>query len=171
MKIADSFKIGFVLKPHGLKGSVTVSLDEDSGVDVTALENVFLDINGNLVPYFIETVSVKGNKAFLKFEEIDTIDEAEAISKKVMMLPKSQRPKSRRGEFYEDEIIGFTVIDEVIGGLGKIEEVVSAGPNKLLMLMHNEREILIPINSPFISGVNKSKRKVTVNLPEGFLDI
>ena len=50
-------------------------------------------------------------------------------------------------------------------------EVVQAGPNKLLAVNHHEREVLIPLNSPFVEGVNKSKKKITVTLPDGFLDI
>jgi 16S rRNA processing protein RimM len=48
---------------------------------------------------------------------------------------------------------------------------VKAGPNRLLALDHNGKEVLIPVNSPFITRINKSKKMITVNLPEGFLDI
>jgi 16S rRNA processing protein RimM len=37
--------------------------------------------------------------------------------------------------------------------------------------MHEGKEVLIPVNSPFITSINKSKKKISVNLPEGFLDI
>ena len=171
MKLADAYKIGFILKPHGLKGGVTISLDNDIGIDASMLKSVFIEMQGDLVPFFIESISVNGTKAFVKFEEIDSIEQAEDISKKILMLPKSERPKSGRGEFYEDEIIGFHVSDETLGALGSIEDIVTAGPNKLLLLDHAGREVLIPINSPFIISINKSKKKIVVNLPEGFLDI
>lgn len=171
MNPADAYKIGFILKPHGLKGGVTISIDNEIGVDVSSLKSVFVELEGNLVPFFIHSISVNGNKAFVKFEEVDTIEHAEEISKKKVLLPKSERPKSGRGEFYEDEIIGFQVTDEIVGALGTIEDIVSAGPNKLLLLIHDQREILIPVNSPFITSINKGKKKVTVNLPDGFLDI
>jgi 16S rRNA processing protein RimM len=49
--------------------------------------------------------------------------------------------------------------------------VAQAGPNKLLSIDHNGKEVLIPVNSPFITGINKSKKKISVTLPEGFLEI
>ena len=113
----------------------------------------------------------KGSKAYLKLEEVNNREEAEKISKSPTFLPKSSRPRSRRGEFYDDEITGYEVADTILGSLGKITGVVQAGPNKLLAVGYGEKELLIPVNSPFIDAINKSKRQLTVTLPEGFLDI
>jgi 16S rRNA processing protein RimM len=57
------------------------------------------------------------------------------------------------------------------GVLGLITQVTMAGPNKLLSVDYQGKEVLIPVNSPFIKSINKSKKKVNVDLPEGFLDI
>jgi 16S rRNA processing protein RimM len=171
MDIENCYKIGFILKPHGLKGGVTVSLDIDIPNDFATLETVFIQEDHQLVPYFIESVSLKGTKAFVKFEDVSTAEEAEKISKHSLYLPKSERPKSSRGEFYDDEVSGFAVEDETLGMLGKIVDVMNAGANRLLVLDHNGKEVLIPINSPFVKSVNKSRKKIQVNLPEGFLDI
>lgn len=171
MNIEACYKIGFVLKPHGLKGEVTVSLDADIPNDFATVDAVFLEKDEQLIPYFIQSSSVRGVKAFVKFDDVDTPEAAEEISKRAMYLPKTARPKSVRGEFYDDEIIGFDVQDENLGPLGKIKEAMSAGANRLLVLDYQGKEVLVPINSPFITSVNKSKKKISVNLPEGFLDI
>jgi 16S rRNA processing protein RimM len=171
MDIRDCYKIGFVLKPHGLKGEVTISIDEDAPNEFDELESIFLARGETMVPYFIEAISLKGEKAYVKFEDVDSADEAKAICKHALYLPKSARPKSLRGEFYDDEITGFSVTDENQGLLGTITEVTAAGPNKLIAVDHQGKEVLIPVNSPFIISVNKSKKKITVNLPDGFLDI
>jgi 16S rRNA processing protein RimM len=171
MDKGSCFKIGFILKPHGLKGSVSASWDSDAPEDVDSLTSVFLEIGGDLVPYFIESLSATGQKAFIKFEDVDTIEDAEAISKTPIYLPRQERPKSVRGEFYDDDVTGFLVIDENLGELGKITGVMNAGPNRLLELDHGGKELLIPVNSPFIRSLNKGKKTFTVSLPEGFLDI
>jgi 16S rRNA processing protein RimM len=49
--------------------------------------------------------------------------------------------------------------------------VIAAGPNKLLVVEHKGKEVMIPINGPFIKSVNKSRKRITVELPDGFLDI
>ena len=171
MTIENCYKIGFIMKPHGLKGQVTISLDADAPENMAEVENVFIEVRERLLPYFIESISLKGNKAFLKLEEVDSQEDAQQISKSAIYLPKSSRRKSGRGEFYDDEIIGFEVYDTDFGLLGKVTEIVLAGPNKLLSVRYNEREVLIPLNSPFIESLNKSRKKITVALPEGFMEI
>lgn len=171
MEIASCFKIGWVVKPHGLKGEVTVMLDPDAPADLSAIESVFIEQNNRLVPYFIQTISGQGQKAFIKFEDIDSPEAARKISKQSIYLQKTLRPKAGRGEFYDDEVIGFKVEDNDEGPLGRIKEVMQAGPNRLLVVEYHDRDVLIPVNGPFITSINKSKKTITVSLPEGFLDL
>jgi 16S rRNA processing protein RimM len=165
------YKIGYIMKPHGLKGEVTISLDPEAPQDFSSIQTIFVEVRERLLPYFVEAISLKGNRAFLKLEEVDTPEAAQSISKSVIYLPKSSRPKSRRGEFYDDEVIGFEVLDTEKGALGRITEIVQAGPNKLLSVDFQGKEVLVPMNSPFIDSINKTKKNITVTLPDGFLEI
>ncbi len=168
LKTEDCFKIGYVVKPHGLKGEVTVILTEP--LDLNDVKSLFADINGALVPYFIERLSDRGDKVFVKLDEVDGPDQAAALKGKSLYIPKKERPSLLRGQFYDDEVVGFNVVDRLKGPLGSIREVLAMGPNRFLALS-GPREVLIPIQGPFIQSVNKSKRIITVDLPDGFLDI
>ena len=158
------------MKPHGLKGEVTVMLEDEAPTDFSAIDSVFLEQNNRLVPYFIETLSGQGKKVFMKLEDVDSPEAAKLIAKQSVYVPKSLRPKPPRGKFYDDEIIDFEVYDHQIGLLGKIDGVI-AGPNRLLSIQYQGKEILIPTNGPFIKAVNKAKKRIDVELPEGFLEI
>lgn len=171
MQLSDCFKVGYIQRPHGLKGAVAVGLEPDLPVDLKASDAIFVEINNQLVPYILQSVSLQGNRAIAKFEDVDTPAQAEFISKKSIYLPKTVRPKSGRGQFYDDEVVGFLVIDEIAGTLGEIRSVSTAGSNKLLTIHSAGREVLIPLNSPFIKRVNKKEKRILVSLPEGFLDI
>src|SRR5436190_16825963 len=124
MDINACYKIGYILKPHGLKGGVSMSLDADAPEHLEDVKIFFLEKNSRLVPQFMESISVRGDKAFVKFEDVDSPEAAQSISKSAVYLPKSTREKSGRGEFYDDEIIGFEVEDKLLGDLGTIVEVV-----------------------------------------------
>lgn len=171
MTIDACYKIGYIMKPHGLKGAVTIGLDPEAPEDLAALDTIFVEVGERLLPYFIEDISVRGRKAFLKLEEVDTPEAAQAISKSPIYLPKTSRPDATEDTFYDDEVIGFDVEDVHFGPLGKIAEIVSAGPNKLLSVDRDGGEVLIPLNSPFISAIDKQRKHLTVSLPEGYLDI
>ena len=51
------------MKTHGLKGEVTISLDSDAPVDWENLKSLFINRKSQLVPYFIESISVRNDKA------------------------------------------------------------------------------------------------------------
>lgn len=165
------YKIGYVIRTHGLKGEVTVSLDPGVSNSFQEIQSVFLDQKHQLVPFLIENISIHNDKAFIKFEDVNTVDQAERLKGSSIYLPKISRPKSGRGEFYDDEVIGFEVTDDTLGKLGLVNRVELAGVNRLLSVNFGGKEILIPINGPFIRSVNKSARKIKVALPEGFADI
>jgi 16S rRNA processing protein RimM len=163
------FKIGYVAKTHGLKGEVTLIISEP--IDFDSIESVYIELNNSLVPHFVSYFSDRGDKVFIKFEDISTPEKASLLKGGSLYLPKDARQKLGRGKFYDDEVIGFLVIDETLGELGQITEVSSSGPNRLLTIDLKGKEILIPINSPFVVSTNKTKKLMRVNLPEGFLEI
>ncbi len=171
MNIDKFYKAGFILRPHGLKGEVTISMDANAPADWENLKSIFIEKKSQLVPYFIEAISVRNNKAFVKLEDVNTPEEAALLKGNSLYLPKESRPKLERGEFYNEDVIGFEVFDETYGPLGFVEDVEQAGPNRFLILSYIQKKIMIPVNGPFIKSINKSKKKISVNLPDGFLDI
>ena len=171
MDITSCYQIGLISKPHGLKGEVTILLQPDVPNDLSAVETVFVHQNDHLVPYFIQTISVKGRKAYVKFDEVDSIEQAQAIAKSGLYLPKSERPALAPGDFYKDEILGFEVEDVEAGRLGYVDDIIQSGLQRLLQVIHQEKEILIPVDGPFITKIDTTKKKISVLLPPGFLEL
>jgi 16S rRNA processing protein RimM len=171
MNISDYYKVGYVMKPHGLKGEVTISLDPDAPADWENLKTIFIEKKSQLVPYFIKAISVRNDRAFVKLEDVDTPEYAALLKGGSLYLPKESRPKLAKGEFYSEEVIGFEVFDDVQGPLGFVEDIEQAGPNRFLILSYIQKEIMIPVNGPFIKNIDKAKKTISVSLPEGFLEI
>ena len=169
MDVRDAYKVAYVMRTHGLRGEVTIATLPDCP-DLAGVQTLFIEHRQQLVPYFVESISSRSDKAFLKLEDVDTLEKASELKGLSIYLPKSERPKLARGEFYSDEVVGFEVSDDD-RVLGKVKEVVEVGPNRFLSLDVEQRETLIPINGPFIKSVNRSSKKIKVELPEGFLDI
>jgi 16S rRNA processing protein RimM len=169
MNLEECFKVGYIVRTHGLKGQVTAVFENEFQLDRLPL--FFVEFDGNLVPYFIEKISRGENKSFLKFENINSLEQAETIKGRSLYLSKSSRPKLKRGQFYDDEILGFSIEDEGLGELGVVTEVQGSGVNRLITFLHKGKEILVPINSPFVASVNKSRRTIRMTLPDGYLEL
>ena len=72
----DVYKIGKLGKPHGVKGEITFAITDDVFDRVDA-EYLVLDINGILVPFYMEEYRFKNDENVLvKFEDIDTQERA-----------------------------------------------------------------------------------------------
>jgi 16S rRNA processing protein RimM len=168
MKTSGHIRIGYISKTHGLKGEVTAVVENE--IDLNRLSSLFIETNGMLVPYFIEGVSGLAAKPFLKFDGIDTLGKASILKGCVIYISKSARSKSKRGEFYDDEVIGFKVEDKSLGVLGQVKEIQSHGINRLMVIIYRAKEILIPLNAPFIRRLNKARKSIELELPEGYLD-
>ncbi len=166
----DLYKVAYIAKTHGLRGEVTI-MPMPECPDLSEVSTLFVETRNGIVPYFVETISIRPDKAFVKFEDVETPEQGLALKGCSLFLPKADRPKLKRGEFYNDEVIGFRVSDGTLGLLGTVETVEEAGPNRFLVLQANGKEVMIPVNGPFIQHVNKSRKEITVALPEGFLEI
>lgn len=170
MKVESCFKIAYIVRTHGLKGEVTLSLLPECP-SLGDLEMVFLQVRNQLVPYSISSQSTKGVKAYVKFESVDSLEAAEALTGCSLYLPKDSRPDLPRGAFYGDEVIGFEVVENNLGYLGKVKEIQDFGTSRLLVVADAGKEIMIPLNGPFVKRANKSRKQITVELPEGFLEL
>lgn len=172
MRKDDCFLLGYVIKPHGLKGEVSVLLDVDFPENYSEMESVFLEIDQKLVPFFISAISINRDKAVVRFEDVHTPEDAMSLKGKELYLPASAlEPIEDDQQFYFHEIIGFTVRDETLGDIGFITNIYDSGKQDLLAIDHKGTEILLPLIDEIVLRVDRENKQVVVALPEGLMDI
>ncbi|MBU2939072.1 ribosome maturation factor RimM [Lacinutrix sp. C3R15] len=172
MKKEDCFFLGKIVKKYSFKGEILVKLDTDEPEIYDGLDSVFVDLRGNLVPFFIENAQLhKSELLRIKFEDVDTEDDADAILKSNLYLPLSFLPKLEDDKFYFHEIIGFTVKDINFGDVGTITGVNDTTAQALFEIDRDGIEILIPMNDHFIKKVDKKNKVILVETPEGLIDL
>jgi 16S rRNA processing protein RimM len=165
------FLLGKIIRTHGYKGGLKAVLDVDEPQEYRELDMVFIDMKGQLVPWMVENVHLEKNKANLKLKDLNTMEAAERLVHHAMYLPVELLPKLRGNKFYYHEITGFRVIDKHRGELGIIDRVIELPTNPLLAVRHQEKEILLPINDDIIKKVDRKKKLIDVEAPEGLIDI
>lgn len=172
MRKEDCFYLGKIAKKFSFKGEVLCYLDTDEPELYQNLESVFVQMNGNLVPFFIEHSSLHKDK-FLrtKFEEVDSEAEAENLLGSELYLPLAMLPKLDGNQFYYHEIIGFKVIDQRLGDIGTIHSIIENTAQPLFEIYKAEKQILVPMIDDFIVEVNRSKKEIIMNTPFGLVDL
>lgn len=167
----DCFQLGYILRTHGLVGEVQVHLDVDDPAEYDELDSVFVEQKGQLVPYFVESIAVRGNKAIVAFEDVETLEQAQALVGNALWLPLDNLPDLDEKRFYFHEIGDFTVIDAARGTLGTVITVYSLPQQDLIAMQYRGQEVLIPITDTIVTGVNREQRELYVSLPEGLLEV
>ena len=171
-QIEDCFYLGKIVRKHSFKGEIVIKLDTDEPQLYKNLESVFVNIGNNLVPFFIEKSSFsKSTLLRVKFEDIDSEEDADAILKSEVYLPIQLLPKLEGDKFYYHEVIGFTVVDENFGDVGIITNINDSAAQALFEIDRDGTEIFIPMVDDFIKKVDRENQKIEVTTPEGLIDL
>ncbi|MBE6346022.1 MAG: 16S rRNA processing protein RimM [Lentimicrobiaceae bacterium] len=165
------FYIGKIVKTHGLKGEVTLRIDNEQFDEIEELNYFLLDINDKLIPFFIENIVYHSNKAFVLFQDLKNLEAANQLVGCVVYLPLDLLPEKDGNDFYSHEVIDFVVVDEEKGELGKVQEIIEYPTQSIIQIIKNDKEILIPIHDDIIKNVDREGKKILINAPAGLIDM
>jgi len=137
------------------------------------LESIFLEIRGKLIPFFLNNSYLhKATTLRLDFEDINSMEEADALIGKNIYLPLDTLPELSGNKFYYHEVIGFDVVDSQYGNIGKITGVNDMTPQHFLIIINSDnKEILVPTTDDIITKVDRKNKTIFVNTPDGLIDI
>ena len=171
IKLEEVYKVGILGKPHGINGEIQFYFDDDT-FDTADADFLILMIDGILVPFFMEEYRFKSNEtALVKFCDIDTTEQAARLTGCEVYLHRNIKEDDDTLSY--SEISGFTLIDLSAGRtIGRIIRVDDSTANILFEVENEEGDtLLIPAAEEFIKDINKDEQKITVDLPEGLLDL
>lgn len=176
MNIEECFYLGYTSKVHGKQGELIAKLDVDNPNKYNKLESVLVRLNKNdnsLIPFFITQAQVLNNGTIkLKIDDINDVAQAELLVGKELFLPLYKLPKLTGNKFYYHEVIGFQVIDAAKGNIGEIFNVLDFPQQAVLEIKNaQEKEILIPITDQIIKTVDRAEKTITIEAPEGLIDL
>ncbi len=172
MELKDCFYLGKITKKYSFKGELIISLDTDEPEIYKNLKSVFININGRLIPYFIEkSKSQKKSTLRVKFEDINSEEEALSIINKEVYLPLENLPELKGKKFYYHEIIGYNVVDTDHGNIGLIIKVEDKTSQSIFVIKNNGKEILIPVNDNIIQMINRKNKTIHITAPNGLIEL
>src|SRR5688572_33477929 len=133
---------------------------------------MLLMIKNNLTPFFIEEFHIRPNAILVKFKGVNTANEAETLIGTSLYMPLTELPKLKgKNKFYYHDVIEFTIHDVRAGVVGTLQDIVELSSHPVMQIRAGEKEVLIPLVDEFLIGVNMESREITVNTPEGLLDV
>jgi 16S rRNA processing protein RimM len=170
MNIKNYFSPGSFIKPHGLKGQLKVKIIPPGDEVLPLVDALFIEISGQPVPYIIEKFSLQGNLATIKLLGIENIQEAEKFRHKDILLPQ-ELIKGFAAAFKPEDLIGFEVIDQMKGNIGKISKISGSKFQTVLHIQFGDAEILIPFSRQIVLKSDNQSKKLEIAAPEGLIDL
>jgi len=122
----------------------------------------------------VEDVWPHKGMLILKFQGVDTMNDAEALLKSEIQVPLSERKQLESGTWYVSDLIGCVVTDHgrEIGTVADVE--FGAGEAPLLIVcdvVNAKQEHMIPLTEAFTECVDICQKKIALQLPEGMLEV
>lgn len=168
----DVYQIGKIGKPHGISGEVNLAFDDDV-FDRTDAEYLILDMDGILVPFFMEEYRFRSDTtAIVHFSDINTQEQARELTGRDVYFP---RAKAEDGEATISwrALVGYFVIDCASGrDVGRIQAIDDSTINLLFDVITPEgRSLLLPAHEELIVGVDTKRQTLIMDLPYGLEDM
>ena len=171
MRKEDCYFLGNITRRHGLSGNVILKLDTDQPEFYNKLESVFIEINGLLVPFFIEKKTWSKSDALNVVFKNATESMVDQLLGKSVYLPLSTLPPLSGNKFYYHEVVGFTIIDSQENYAGVIESINDQTAQHYFITNLSGKQIIVPMIKDWILEVNRDTSTIRMELPEGLLDV
>ena len=168
IKREEVYKIGKLGKTHGVNGEISFLLDDDV-FDRTDADYLILDIDGILVPFFIDSYRFKtDSNALMKFDGIDTQERARELTGCDVYFPRELADNDDDSISWA-ELVGSSLIDN--NGDKVIGEIASIDDTTINILFELTNGKLIPASEELITHIDTKKQQIYINLPEGILEL
>jgi len=170
MAVKRFLEVGSIVATHGLRGEVKVKPWCDSSDFLKQFDRLYLDPGGTK-SLRLRSVRRQGEMAILKFEGIDTVEEAMPYLKSVLYMDR-EKASLPDGHYYIQDIIGLEVVDIDSGEVyGTIADVFETGANDVYAVRREGRpDVLIPAIKDVVISVDLSEGRMKIRPLRGLFD-
>jgi 16S rRNA processing protein RimM len=169
----DFTLVGQVLKPHGLKGELTISFVPQYDEWLEEADILFVEIDGGLVPFFISDEGLRfktAESAIVQFDELDSQERARELNGCPIFLPANSIDLAD-SDLPLSYLNDFTVIDRTKGEIGKISQIDDYAGNIVITVLYQSKEVLIPLSDSIIDEIDEPQKILRLDVPEGLIDL
>jgi 16S rRNA processing protein RimM len=171
---ADAIEVGRIADAWGIKGWFKVLPHSASPEALFSSKRWYLLPTERGPKTFTGTVLLRVREAkehsdtiVASAHEVDDRNAAEALKGARIFIPRSSFPTASTDEYYWVDLIGLEVVNREGVSLGQVKELLSTGPQTVLVIEYTEEgkamERMIPFVSAYVDGVDLPGKRITVD--------
>ena len=151
-------ELGKIVNTHGVHGEIKVNPYADTPAFLKNFKSVFIDGK----EYKVKGVKEAKGCAVLKLETVDTVENANLLRGKTVLVPENALPTLPEGTYYIKDLIGMEVYADG-DFLGVLTDVMQTGANDVYVVENSsKKEYLIPSVPVFIKSRDVAKKRMDI---------
>ena len=157
-------QVAKVLKSHGTDGGILLGFRGIDPEDIDTTEPVFIYFDELPVPFFIQTLRLRGmDKAIVTLNDVTSLEDAEELVGRAvyMDLEEEDDPSQDLAA-----LIGWT-----LKGVGPITDFYDITANPCIEVQTKKGAVLVPLHEDLIVSMDPKAKVLEMNLPEGILEV
>jgi 16S rRNA processing protein RimM len=170
MTESDFLAVGIVLKAQGIRGEVKVKPLTGIPQHFQVFKRVWLATPAGLRELQIERLRFIQQNLLIKFAGVESMNDAIALGRGELLIPRTERPPLPEGSYYRDQIEGLAVCDIHGASLGRVTQILVTGANDVYVVSDGHREILLPAIRSVIKEIDCNAGIIRVELLPGLVE-
>jgi len=156
---------GYLSKPHGIDGTMVLRLKNPDERFTSEKEFLFVSFDMAKVPFFLEEIQIMDTFAFIRFEGINSSEDAEFLRGKSVFYAPAEKSAEIPGS-----LVGYKLVNEKGEHVARVISLHEDEMNPLMEVEREGKEYLVPLHEDFILSINQEDRILMMNLPDGLFD-
>jgi 16S rRNA processing protein RimM len=170
--------VGFLNRPHGIEGEISVTPLTDHPESVFA-PGVVLSLghaqsdepDPDLPPMRVEAVRPHRNGLLIRFGGVDDRTQADLLSGRYLFRSIDELEPLAEGEIFHHQLLGMSVVTVEGREVGRVSQVYELHPAELLEVEGSEGHVMVPFTREIVVEVDVDEGRLVIDPPEGLLDL
>ena len=155
---AAFYRIGVIVRPHGVHGAVKVEPLTDSSRRFRGLTEAYLELHGEKRPVQLSVASVAPDAVILTVEDCGTPEAANALRGAYLCVDKAHRVQLPKDTYFVTDLIGCETFDTDGNAYGKLTEVYETGANDVYEIEHGK--LMVPALKRVLAEVDTDDGRI-----------
>lgn len=160
--LCEFFRIGRIVRPHGVHGAVKLEPLSDSLARYKGLKQAYIEHNGKREAIEISDVGVKEDAVYMSISCSASRDDAEALRGAYICVDRAHAMKLPKYTFFVEDLIGCRVVDDLGNELGTLTDVFETGANDVYEI-RGSKKLLLPALKRAILSTDIENRKMVLD--------
>lgn len=163
-------EIGYLGKPHGLRGELRLTLHNPTGDALDCVERLVVRQRGRFEELRLEAIRGGSSPALVAFEGLDSRNDADRLRGATVFAYRADLPPLEAGEYYLSDLVGATVVGPE-GEVGKVVELALYPTVDSVVIRSAEgKRLEQPLVEPWLEGVDIATKTIRLSSLDGLIE-